>query len=278
MHRRLLGTKHKEIATGLHNLAAIQVDKGDLAQAEATYREALAMRREVLGSDDPDIAVTLNNLAFVLYDRGRTGEALATERESLAMYRRLFPGDHPEVARILNRIGFWLIQDKKYAEADLDLHAALAMRQRLLSKDHPDVGSSLMHLAILQLAQHQYDEALVSAQDAVRILAAGLSATHWKTAVAESAEGAALAGLHRFKEAEPLLTRALAILAKDGGAPPQYRQLAQQYVEMMHTQVRVARRLAQPAAPHVIKASGDNSGLNADNDRHNGTIAGAPPP
>jgi tetratricopeptide (TPR) repeat protein len=259
MHRRLLGAKHKEIATGLHNLAAIHVDKGDLVPAEATYRQALAMRQELLGPIHPDIAVTLNDLAFVLYDRGRTEEALTTERQSLAMYQQLFPGDNPDVARILNRIGFWLIEDKKYAEADVDLRTALAMRERLLSKDHPDVGTSLMHLAILQLAQHQHDEAFASAHEATRILTAALSATHWKTAVAQSAEGAALSGLGRYVDAEPLLTQGLSVLGKDGGAPLQYRQLAQQYLDQMHARVRLARRHDQTLAPQ----------LNAAGDKHN---------
>ena len=41
------------------------LDKGELADAEATYREALAMQRELLGEIHPDVANTLNNLAFV---------------------------------------------------------------------------------------------------------------------------------------------------------------------------------------------------------------------
>ncbi len=277
MNRLLLGAKHPEIATGLQNLGSVQFDKGDLQQAEATFRQALAMRQELLGSAHPDIAVTLNNLAFVLYDRGRTQEAMATERESLDMYRRLFPGDHPEVARILNRIGFWLIQDGKYAEADLDLHAALAMRQRLLTGTHPDVGASLVHVAILQVVQHQYEQALISARDAVQILSSGLSPTHWKTAVGESTEGAALAGLGRYAEAEPLLVQGLAILGKDGGAPPEYRRLAQQYLEQLHIKEHAARRPAQSIGAPILKARVELP-KGADSDGHNVSISGVSHP
>ena len=83
-------------------------DKGELADAEATYREALAMQRELLGEVHPDVANTLNNLAFVQDDRGDAKGALATEREALHIYRQLFPNDHPSVAAVANRIGFWL--------------------------------------------------------------------------------------------------------------------------------------------------------------------------
>ena len=235
MKRRLYGDKHPEVAMGLNNLAAAFQDQGDLAHAEVTYRAALAMQTELLGELHPDVANTLNNLAFVQSSRGDLKGALATEQQALAIYRKLFPGDHPEVARVMNRVGFWLTELGDYAQADRDLQAALAMRRRLLGPTNPDVGSSLNHVAILQLAQHDYGGALQSAQGAVAILSPALSATHWKTAVAESLEGAALAGLGRYAEAEPLLVQSVALLGKDGGAPPEYHQLAQQYLDKLRS-------------------------------------------
>jgi tetratricopeptide (TPR) repeat protein len=235
MWRRLLGEKHQEIALSLNNLALVLQDKGDLARAEATYRQALAMQRELLGDAHPDVAITLNNLAFVQHDRGDAPGALATERGALAVYRKAFPGDHPEVARVMNRIGFWLTEAGAYAEAERNLGDSLAMRKRLVGDAHPDVGTSLVHLAILQVALHRYEAALASARAAIAILAPALSPTHWKTAVGESAEGAALAGLGRYAEARPLLARSVEILAKDGGAPPEYHRLAQRYLERLAT-------------------------------------------
>lgn len=249
MKRRLLGEKHPEIARGLNNLALALQDKGDLVRSEATYREALAMQRELLGETHPDVANTLNNLAFVQYDRGDTRGALATERESLAVYRKLFPNDHPEVARIMNRIGFWLTEAGEYAEAERDLQASLSMRRRLLGDAHPDVATSLIHVAILQVAVGKYGEALVSARGAVGILSSALSPTHWKTAVGESAEGAALTGLGLYAQAEPLLVLSLGVLSKDGGAPPAYLSLAQRYLGKLRAREGDSRRLvlAPPA-------------------------------
>ena len=249
MKRRLLGEKHPEIAIGLSNLAQTLQDKGDLAGAESLFRQALAMQRELLGEVHPDVALTLNNLAFVQYDRGDTRGALATERESLAVYEKLFPGDHPEVARIMNRIGFWLTLAGQYAEADKDLQTSLAMRRRLVDDSHPDVASSLMHLAILQVAQRKYDDALVSSRRAIEITSSALSATHWRTAVAESAQGAALTGLGRYREAEALLAQSLGILGKDTGAPPEYRRLAQRYLDTLHVRTGAAGAMRTSPAP-----------------------------
>jgi tetratricopeptide (TPR) repeat protein len=238
MKRRLLGEKHPEIALGLNNLATVLQDRGDLAGAESAYREALAMQRELLGDVHPDVALTLNNLAFVQSDRGDARGALATEREALAVYQKLFPYDHPEVARVMNRIGFWLTEAGEYGEADRDLQTALAMRRRLLGNTHPDVGTSLFHLAILQIALHKYAEGLTSARGALDILTPALSASHWKTAVAESAEAAALTGLGQYAEAQPLLTHSLEILGRDTAAPREYQHLAQRYLETLRVRAR----------------------------------------
>ncbi len=117
------------------------------------------------------------------------------------------------------------------------------MRKRLFGAGNPEIASSLIHVAILQVALHHYDEALVSARGAVKIFAPALSATHWKTALAESAQAAALAGLGRYAEAEPLLVNSVAILDKDGFAPVQYHRLAQGYLdELRASRLRVAQR------------------------------------
>lgn len=233
MKHRLLGEKHPEIALTLGNLARVLQNKGDLAGAEARFREALAMQRQTLGDVHPDVANTLNNLAFVQYDHGDRQSAVATERESLRVYQQLFKGDHPEVARIENRIGFWLTQDGQYDEADRHLQDALAMRRRLFGDQHPDVAGSLDHLAILQVARGQIADALVSARSAVEIFTAALSPTHWKTAVGECAEGAALTGLGQLAEAEQLLKHGFDILSKDPDAPAAYRDLAQRYLAQL---------------------------------------------
>ena len=206
MNRRLLGDKHPEIANGLENVAMTLQDKGDLAGAETLYRQSLEMRRELLGENHPIVGRTLLNLASLQYDRGDTGEALANLRDVLTIYRKAYPADNPEIARVLNAIGSWLTMAGDYDEADRYLKEGLAMRRRLFDDQQPDVASSLIALAILQIAQSKYPEALETAQSAKGIYTAALSADHWRTALAESAEGAALTGLGRYPEAEARLT------------------------------------------------------------------------
>jgi tetratricopeptide (TPR) repeat protein len=255
-YRRLLGDKHPYVAVALGNVALTQSEKGDAAGAEVTYREALAMQRALLGDVHPDVAVTLNNLAFVQSDRGDLRGAIATEDQALAIYQKLFPGDNPDVARIMNRIGFWQIEIGDDAAAGRTLETALAMRRRLLGPSHPDVGTSLVHMAILQVARHHYDAALASANEAIAILSPALSATNWKTAVAESAQGAAIEGLGRLAEAQTHLTHSVGILAKDEGAPSEYRRLAAGYWDHLRARLaggaRMDRVAATAATPAVV--------------------------
>ena len=138
------------------------------------------------------------NLASLQYDRGETREALANMREVLGIYRKAYPPDHPETARVLNGIGSWLTMGGEDTEADVYLEEGLAMRRRLLNAQHPDIASSLIALSILRVDQKKYTEALDFARNAKSIYTTALSPNHWRTALAECAEGAALTGLGRY--------------------------------------------------------------------------------
>ena len=254
MYRRLFGEKHNKIADGLNNLANVMQEKSDLANSETTYRQALAMQRELLGEVHPDVANTLNNLAFLQYDRGNAKGALATEREALAIYRKLFPNDHPDVAAVTNKIGFWLTLAGDFDEADRHIQEGLAMRRRLFGDANPNVASSLENLAILQVATHRYPEALESARSSAAIFTSALSASHWKTAIAESAEGAALTGLGDYDEAEKLLVHSYGILSKDAFVSAAFRSLTKGYLNTLHLQQRRARheKAGAPADRHAV--------------------------
>ncbi len=253
MNRRLLGEKHVEIANGLANVAATLWDKEDLAGAETLYRQSLALRRELQGERHPDYGETLFNLASLQYDLGNASEALANMREVLSIYRKVYPPDNPDTAMTLNVIGFYLTMAGQFTEADQYLEEGLAMRRRLFDARHPDVASSLMMLAILKVAEGSYPQALEMAQSAKRIYTAALPADHWRTAIAESAEGAALTGLGRYPEAEARLTHSYAILSKKSGAPLVFRTLAQRYVDTLHRRERHARRAGSTAGRLAVE-------------------------
>ncbi|MGA2397639.1 MAG: toll/interleukin-1 receptor domain-containing protein [Steroidobacteraceae bacterium] len=234
MYQRLLGDKHPFVATALENVALILQDKGDLAGAETLYLQSLHMRAELVGENHPDYAITLFNIALLRYDQGKPQEAFVNLRQVLAIYRKVSSSDQPETARVLNTMGFWLTMAGNRDEADRYLEEGLSMRRRLFDEHHPDVASSLMMLAILRVSEEKYSDALQLAQSAKSIYTAALSPDHWRTAIAESAAGAALTGLGRYPEAETELTHSYGVLSKSGGAPLVYRTLTQRYLDVLH--------------------------------------------
>ncbi len=65
---REFGPRHYEIATNLHNIAAIAHHQGNAPKAEALYHRALDIKEHVLGTAHPDVALTLYNLAALYHD------------------------------------------------------------------------------------------------------------------------------------------------------------------------------------------------------------------
>jgi hypothetical protein len=114
----------------------------------------------------------------------------------------------------------------------------------------------LIVLATLEVSQGKFSDALESARSAAEIYTASLSATHWRTAASESAEGAALTGLGRYPEAETLLTHSYAVLSKDSGAPPSFRTLAEQYRDTLHRRERLANRSRAPSPANIAVVAG----------------------
>jgi tetratricopeptide (TPR) repeat protein len=248
MYRRLLGDKHPYVATELENVALTAQSKGDFASAESLLRQSLEIHRELQGESHPEFGRALFNLASVQYDRGETREALANMRQALVIYRKAYPADHPEIAIVLNVMGFGLTMTRDYGQADRYLQEGLAMRRRLFNDKSPEIASSLMMLAVLRVAEGKYPEALELAQSARGMFTAALSAEHWRTAIAESIEGAALTGLGRYDEAEVRLTHGCGLLSKNSGAEWVYRSLAQQYLDTLHRRERYVTPAATIAA------------------------------
>ena len=216
MKRKLYRDSHYELASGLNNLAYTREMLGDFTGAEDAYREALAMNRRRLGESHPEIAANLTNLAYVLYRKGEHGAAIDMLRESLDMNRRELPADHNTTASVATGLANLLIGERGYAEAERLVEESLGIRRRTLGEDSPQVGGSLTVKANLLVARRQFAEAREVAAQARRILEAKLPEDHWQVAMAQNAEGAALAGLGDYTDAESLL---LTSLPRLGGSP-----------------------------------------------------------
>lgn len=89
-----------EVAVALNNLGAIAQRSGDLDRAEASYREALAIKEARVGSSSPTLAATLNNLGTVLRRTGRLPEAAAMYARAIELLEGVVDDDHPTLGAL----------------------------------------------------------------------------------------------------------------------------------------------------------------------------------
>ncbi len=147
----------------MNNLASRLHGQKKFVEAEAIYRETLALRRAAVtvAPSDPEahrnLATNLRSLAVTLLRMERLEEAEPLLQEALALRRELFGSSSTEVATVLSSLGRLELSRGRLSDAETHLSQALDNRQRVLGDDHWHTALSQRDLARLRL--HQGDEA-----------------------------------------------------------------------------------------------------------------------
>ncbi|MFO7550060.1 MAG: toll/interleukin-1 receptor domain-containing protein [Haliea sp.] len=222
MNRRLYGESHPEVALSLGELGGMYRNQGNLPKAEASYREALAMQRDLLGDEHPEVARLMSSLAFIYHDKGSLDEAMALSTAALEIQRKILDDGHPNIGSTLAVLGRWQMEAGDLTVAESRLREALVIQQAALTPDHPDLAITRVDLAEVLLLAGDSQEALVQARLGEAALVKSLSESHWITAVARHAHGAALHAQGEFNAAEPLLRSSYEQLAADPAARPAF--------------------------------------------------------
>jgi Flp pilus assembly protein TadD len=140
----------------LHYLFAEAVtlqEAGRLAEAEARYRQAIAI--------NPDLADVHSNLGVLLRGQGRKAEALAAYQRAVEL--------SPDSPVFLDNLGIALDGLDRHAEAETCFRAAIARAPDHVNAHH-NLGKSLHAQGRLEDAGHALQEALRRRQDDPRIL------------------------------------------------------------------------------------------------------------
>src|SRR5262245_61624774 len=88
------GPTDPRVAIVLNNLANLRHNQGNLAEAEALYQRALAIREAKYGPHHPLVAQSLNNLAALYRERGKYHEAEEFLQRVLAIAEAVVGPDH----------------------------------------------------------------------------------------------------------------------------------------------------------------------------------------
>lgn len=143
-----LGGDHLVLATCLNSLGSIRQDAGDIQEADALTRRALAIA-EKAGGPDRLRASILNNLGTIALDRQRLDDADEFLRRSVEAGEPVYGADSYWMANTLLNLGIVARQRKHYEQAEAYYLRALAIREKLVPPDHPDIALNLNNLATL---------------------------------------------------------------------------------------------------------------------------------
>jgi tetratricopeptide (TPR) repeat protein len=110
-----------------NNLGFVLVDKGQLQEAIAEYREAIRLK--------PDYAQAHNNLGFALLDKGQFEEAIAEYREAIRL--------KPDYAEAHYNLGNALMEKDHLEEASSEYRKAIELKKDF-AEAHCNLGRILM--------------------------------------------------------------------------------------------------------------------------------------
>ena len=155
--KKILDNTAKRIGTDLGEQPAVEAELrytlgevywelGELENAEAMHRQALALRTR-LGAKDPQVAQSMRRLGHVLWRRGRLDEAEELARAGVALQRELFGSRNLEVARSLEDLSAILNTRNNAVAAEAALREAVTTKEALLGDDNLEVADALDDLA-----------------------------------------------------------------------------------------------------------------------------------
>src|SRR5262245_2052502 len=193
-------------ANNLNRRGELYRSQGRYMEAEALFKQALAIAEKAGGLTHPDVSIALSSLAQLYGDQGRYGEAQALYQRALAIREQALGRYDPSVSDILIALADLYRRQGRYAEAEPLYRRALAIHELAFGPAHPSSRSSRDNLALLLCAQGRLAEAeplfkrSLASQGSLDV---ALCLHH--LADLHSAQG-------RYAAAKPLYTRARTVL------------------------------------------------------------------
>jgi serine/threonine-protein kinase len=206
----------RELAADLVELGSAQRRTGDLAAAEASYRESLEIQRA--RGDPAGIAAGWSSLGSLHYSMRHYEEAERDERRALEILRRLHGDRHPETAMSLLNLGMTLRRQDKDAEALDAYRRALEVHREVYGPEHFNTIWTRVELAMALQQAGELAGAEVELAEALPLLVSKLGSEDARVADARFSFGMLRYRQGRFAEAEPHYRAALDGLADRYGA------------------------------------------------------------
>ncbi|BDC49182.1 hypothetical protein F183_A14980 [Bryobacterales bacterium F-183] len=145
-----LGPPDSTKAQALSSLASLYFRQGKFAEAEARFREAIAVKRRLYPEGHLELARSLNNHANTLVSIKRHDEAVAIYQEAHEMYRKFLGPESSDLASSLSNLAVAYSQTGRLAEAERICAEVVGMQARTIGAGKlPHISSQIKHAAVL---------------------------------------------------------------------------------------------------------------------------------
>ncbi len=143
--------------------------RGDYAESERLYREAIPPLEAVLGRSHADVATELTNLAQVLRELGKTDEAERLLREAVDIYQSTKGPGHTHTASTIANLSALLLSLGRFEEAEsLALDSIATLREKHGDR-HPRLATALASLGSLYVREGKLAEGEQALREALKI-------------------------------------------------------------------------------------------------------------
>ena len=119
------------------DLAQIDIDLGDYAEAERLIRTNLRIQRSVWGEFFPESTRELNALAHLHMLKGEYSEAEDLYQQALEINRKYFAGDSHDVAEARFLMAKLYSAQQRFAAAETLFREALVIYEKWFGREHP---------------------------------------------------------------------------------------------------------------------------------------------
>ncbi len=206
-----LGRDHVDQAIGLHHLARILRDLGDLPAALQAIERSLAIDEAAHGKEHPETATDLALMGNILRDQGKLEAARGLLQEVRSIRMRVFGPEHSDVATALNDLGIVFRRQGDNRAARNVLEQALRIHERIDGAESREVAIALGNLGDVLSDQGELRPARALLQRSLYLNEMIYGADHPMVAVALLKLARVLMKQGRTKDARANIERALAI-------------------------------------------------------------------
>jgi tetratricopeptide (TPR) repeat protein len=162
--RRAADPDYAQLALIEDSIALCLTDLGYHNQAEASEREALAIRQKTLAPNSLGIAASLNNLGVILAREQRFSEGRQSLESAALIFEQFGESEQPRLTAVLGNLGgLYYAQARNnaqlYSKAEAVYRRKLAIEEQMLGPSDVRVAATLAMLGEVLYRERAYNEA-----------------------------------------------------------------------------------------------------------------------